>query len=216
MMSKQVWRDVNGLIEGLVQDKPTMAAGMERLLGYCRDAAPELSSLWDELAALDYVGDLKTLSEWLVGLLGSEPPGPEINGLHFGLFNPSTDIETDDGRDVASSQTYLCGSARFDPRTPYNGWQCGPEYFPAGRYADSAVLPQINIKLALATNEDSFDQVYVLGEPLLGHGYLALVINEWMRGPLKNHLLGAAEFRGVSFGHDSGDLYMAGVLRADD
>jgi hypothetical protein len=57
--------------------------------------------------------------------------------------------------------------------------------------------------------------IFYLGEPFLCHGYLALLVSNWCRGPMRKYLLGGAPIRAVVMGHDSGDFYRMSVLQSN-
>ncbi|MBS0261271.1 MAG: hypothetical protein JSS02_04885 [Planctomycetes bacterium] len=181
-----------------------VAQGMSRWFDYCASAAPKKKALWSRLRKLDFEADAERLSDWLQHTLTSEPPPKAINGLWFGLFNPCD--ETRDG----SSQVYLGGSKGFDPRSKSNEWVCQLSYRPRGQYANSEVLPEIYRRVK--SPED--DGLMYLGEPFLSHGYLALVVSNWCRGPQRALLLGNVPKRAIVMGHDSGDFYRLAVLQA--
>lgn len=205
--SDQMWTNFVALIDGLIEDRPTLDDGMNRLLAYCREAAPEFDTVWDQIASLDFAQDQSALTEWVTQLFAAEPPAATVNGLWFGLFNPSNEDEQSEIEEL--SQLYMTGSASFDPSQPYGEWPCHPVYLPEDRYADSQVLPAIYLAVAATGEEDLFP----LGEPILGYGYVALTLIQWMRDPeIAPRLLGDAKQRAVAFGHDGGDRFIAGVL----
>lgn len=177
------------------KSKLGLSEEMGQWIDWCEAQFP--AKIWTELRELDYEGDYQRLSRWLKALLETEPPGPKIKGLYFGLCNPS------DKRGRPSSQMYLAGSTRFNKPD----WPCNPAYFPEGRYAPSEVLPVIYAKCERLKGDGSY-----LGEPALGHAWVAAVVARWLREPMRELLLGDAERRGIGFGHDSGDVYLAGEI----
>jgi hypothetical protein len=190
-MLDKIFRDVPKLIKRSVAKRIPLCVGMNEWIDYCERLQP--AKVWPRLRKLDYETDFERLSLWLTTLLVSEPPGRDINGRWFGLFNPCDD----DGN--GSSQLYLAGSRRFEKPD----WPCNPEYFPESRYANSLVLPALYNACEKLKGEGSN-----LGEAVLCHGYVCLVLSRWARGPLREPLLGKAKSRALAFGHDSGDVYV--------
>lgn len=172
---------------------------------YCERVAPECKSLWQDLRQLEFAEDAEQLTAWLQNLLQSDPPPPSINGLWFGLYNPSfNDEET-------SCQMYVGGSEAFDPHSDSNEWACNLTWRPAGGYSNSSVLAELYRAIEPIEEND----VNYLGEGFLCHGYLAWLVTRWCAGPLRPALLGQAQQRVVAMGHDSGDFYRIAILQAD-
>lgn len=189
-----------------ITSKPErVASGMSRWFDYCGDVAPAQKKLWDQLRKLDFDADQHRLTEWLTKLLVAEPPPDDINGFWFGLFNPCDE----DGE--PSCQTYLGGSAGFDPDSDSNEWVCNLSCFPDGRYANSQVLPEI-YRLVNSIEEDD---VSYLGEAFLCHGFLSIIVSNWCHGLTRLQLLGNANIRAIVMGHDSGDFYRMAVLHPE-
>lgn len=59
---------------------------MGRVIDFYAESQPHPD--WGRLRALDFEDDLQHLRQWFESVLMSEPPGPEITGLWFGLVNP--------------------------------------------------------------------------------------------------------------------------------
>jgi hypothetical protein len=169
---------------------------MRPWIAFCRTAVPEQSDLWDAIESLNFDSEIARLGDWVSSLLTAEPPSSEINALWFGLHNPTND----DGED--SCQFYCAGSAKFSPEEPYSDWHCNPEYWPDGRYAESAVLHTIYQKVDSLPGELSY-----LGECFLCHGYLATLLSGWCNGTPAELLIGGSRQRAIAMGHDSGDIY---------
>lgn len=204
-----MWSDMPGLLEAILRERPSLRQGMESLLDYCQEAAPAHKSVWDSLRAIDFEADADRLSAWVNDVFASEPPAAEINGLWFGLYNPCRDPELE-GLPEETSQLYVAGSSSYDANDFWNGWLYQLEYRPTSGYANSRVIPAIYDGVA-ATGDDN---CFPLGEPILCHGYIALVLSTWIDGPMKLALLGNAPLRGIAFGHDGGDPYHAGDITA--
>lgn len=181
-----------------------LASGMGPWFDYCEKVAPEQEMLWKQLRKLDFETDAANLTTWLQEVLNQEPPPESINGLWFGLFNPVFD----DGN--ASCQMYIGGASGFDPLSNSNEWVCQLSWRPKGQYSTSQVLDELYRRVDPVAEND----VWYLGEPFLCHGYLALVVSNWCRGPMRTNLLGDATIRAIVMGHDSGDFYRMAVIRA--
>ncbi len=117
----------------LARGRP-VAESMAALIDQCEASRPHPD--WARLRTLPYA-DLSPLAAWLLRLFREDPPAAPLRGLWFGLFNPCPD-----GRNPVAD-IYVCGSARFDPDPHDNGWAVGPDGWPAGRYAESAVLAHL-------------------------------------------------------------------------
>lgn len=191
-----MFEDVTRMIEVTAKQQLPVSNSMQVWLQYCRDSAPDLQSTWDEISRLDFDADFRYLTRWVTDLIRTEPLPPEVNGLWFGMFNPILD----DGRPTC--QVYLAGSTRFDKSEPYSDWQCGPEYWPNGRYANSEILTAIYRMF-----ESIEDEVNYLGEGCLCQGYFACVIANWCGSPLADSLMGADRQRAITMGFDSGDMH---------
>lgn len=196
LSSDKLFSDVERLMGESVSKPWSLDAGMAMWIDYCEQQHP--SDVWGALRELDFQSDNEQLTRWLTELLDSEPIPSAINGLWFGLFNPSND----EGEE--SSQFYLSGSSEFDEPD----WQCSTDYWPSGRYAPSVILPEL-----YSSSRDLPDHANLLGEIALCQGYLALTVAQWCRGPQRSLLLGTSPKRGVSIGHDSGDAYEVAILK---
>jgi hypothetical protein len=198
-----MWADIDCLLEGLIAAKPSFAGGLEQLFAYCKLAAPEYEQLWTALRQLDYKSDIDRLTAWIRDVLTEEPPDATINSLWFGLVN----WELSDG--LETTRLYIGGSATFDPSSPSNEFVCSLVYRPQSAYADSHILTTIYRRMAATSDEG----IWPLGEPLLCHGYVALVLINWLDGPVGDLMLGDAAYRAVVFGHDEGSTYRLDVLQ---
>jgi hypothetical protein len=195
------------LIADVAANPQPIARGISKWLDYCASVVPARSDVWAQLRQLDFEADQRRLTEWLSQLLVTEPPADDINGFWFGLFNPCND----DGE--TSCQTYLGGSADFDPDSDSDEWVCNLTYSPAGRYANSIVLPEIYRLVDLMEYDE--DSVWYLGEAFLCRGFLALVVSNWCHGAMRAQLLGKARIRAIVMGHDGGDFCRMAVLHGE-
>src|SRR4051812_2681274 len=72
--------------EGVVKSAMTVRDGLSRVIDFYSLREPH--SDWERFRVLDIEEDLEHLADWLEGVLLSEPPGPRVTGLWFGLINP--------------------------------------------------------------------------------------------------------------------------------
>jgi hypothetical protein len=190
------------MITAVAKKPQPIAPGMGPWFDYCEKVAPECKTLWKRLRQLDYEKDAENLAKWLKRLWKKEPPPDDINGLWFGLFNPSSKK-----REV-TCQMYVGGSATFDPSSESNEWVCDLTWLPEGRYSSSDILGELYRDVEAITK----NQVSYLGEPFVCHGYLALLISSWCYSSMRDLLLGNVPVRAIVIGHDSGDFYRIAVL----
>jgi len=201
---RKMFKDSARMITDIAEKPLAIDPGMGKWLDYCAAVAPECKALWPRLRKLDFNADANDLESWLTRLFAREPPPNEINGLWFGLHNPVLD----DGK--PSCQMYVGGSTAYDPDSTSNEWVCQLSYVPKGRYATSKVLNELYRSVEPVTKNN----VNSLGEAFLCHGYLALVVSHWCKGPMRTLLRGDASIRAVVIGHDSGDFYRMAILSA--
>ena len=192
-------------IQELIQDQADVKSGMLRWLDFCEQLAPNHTSLWNDFRELDFDGDVLKLCQWTLSLFEKEPPSESITGLYFGLINPAG------ANGGPSLQMCLVGSSSYVDGGDNPDWAYDVAYEPAGRYANSDVLPRVYESIFA----QEIDDLNYLGEPVLGYGYTALVASHLFRN-MKPELLGAASYRCIAVGHPSGDLYEIGVARRGD
>lgn len=203
--SSKMFAKSERLIAGVAAKPLPIDSGMNQWFDYCEKAAPEQKLLWKRLRKLDFQKDADALTKWLKRLLKNEPPPKKINGLWFGLYNPVLK------NGEASCQMYVGGSTAFDPTSDSNEWVCDLAWKPEGCYSKSNVLAALYRDVEAIPEND----VSLLGEAFLCHGYLALLVSNWCHGPLRATLLGTARVRAVVMGHDSGDFYRLAVLKSE-
>lgn len=178
----------------------SVAESMSRLIDECEAACPHPD--WSRLRALPYA-DLDPLVAWLERPWREEPPERPLRGLWFGLFNPSYN-----GQPVAD--IYVSGSERFD--TANNLWAADAEWWPAARYARSAVMADI-YRIAKRPGSSGAEWESSLGNdaeyPLcLGYGVFA--VRELLGRVGPSLILGESPSVGVGVGFDSGDWIRLG------
>jgi len=191
------------LISETARNPMPFTMGIGQWLDYCQKVAPTQESLWKRFRTLDFDKDAKKLTKWLERLITSEPIPANINGIWFGLYNPI--LPTGE----TSCQMYVGGSCEFDPNSSSDEWVCNLSWLPEGRYSHSQILADLYHSVGSVTADDLF----LLGESFLCHGFLAMLVAHWCRGPMRAVLLGDAPIRAIVIGHDSGDFYRMSILR---
>jgi HEAT repeats len=191
------------IVDELTRRRP-VAESMTSLIDQCDAARPHPD--WAKLGTLPYA-DLSPLHKWVQVPFREEPPEVPLKGLWFGLFNPCPDGRT------PVADIYVCGSERFDPDPHDNSWAVGPDWWPAARCANSAVLADI-YRIAYRQGSRVTEQNACLGNdaeyPLvLGYGVFAV---RELLGQVEALLPGRAESLGVAVGFDSGDFVLLGEL----
>lgn len=192
------------VVEELARRRP-IAEAMSDLIDKCEAARPHPD--WQLLRALEY-DDLSPLILWIEEVFCDEPPAEPLRGLWFGLFNPCPDGRT------PVADVYVCGSKRFDPDPHDNGWAVGPDWWPDGRYAESAVLADL-YRISYRQGAKAAEQKGALGvdaEYPLCLGYGAFAVRELLSRLDASLFLGESEALGVAVGFDSGDFVLLGEL----
>jgi hypothetical protein len=179
----------HGEVSKALGSPASLRDGMQTLLAYCNKKHRWKG--WGEIGKLDFDSDVAELEKWLNGVLKNEPPPTSVKAFWFGIFNPVYDGET-------SSDTYIAGASEFDPDDESFEWACGPDYFPAGRYAHSKVLHQIYQTV-------NGSPASAIGEYILCLGYTAFAVRELAKCVDKKLWLGKSKQRGLAVGFDSGD-----------
>lgn len=184
--------DTYDVVVDVVARHTDVATGVKKLIDHCGTLCP--STVWREISKLDFPQDSHDLELWLRTLLLEEKPDESIVAFWFGIFDEFTP-------EGGLARLYLAGSESYDPLDQSPDWACSPTYFPAGRYADSRVLPAVSAILRQAD-----ERAMWLGSYVLPLGYAALAVAEACRRLPVDLLLGGRTFRDVAVGFDSGDL----------
>ena len=185
--------DTYDAVSNIVSSEANIASGMRQLIEHCQGLCP--SSVWSEIASLDFAVDSDRLKQWLHSLLEAQKPEENIVAFWFGLFDEA------DNNQEAFARLYLAGSESYDPDPTNSEWACSPAYFPEGRYADSAVLRSMSRMLSTVESDVSW-----LGSYVLALGYASLAMREACRHLPQDILLGRRTPRAVAVGFDSGDF----------
>jgi hypothetical protein len=189
------------IVAELARCRP-IAVSMADLIDECEASCPHPD--WDRLRALPYA-DLDPLAAWLQRPFREEPSIRTLRGLWFGLFNPIYD-------DKPVADLYVSGSVRFSPK--HVEWAVDPDWWPAARYARSAVLADI-YRIAQRPGSSGVEWETRLGndaEYPLCLGYAAFAVRELLGRVKPSLLLGDSPWLGVGVGFDSGDGIHLGKL----
>jgi hypothetical protein len=199
---------MHGWIVGELTRRRPAAESMTALIDECEANRPHLD--WSRLRTLPYA-DLSPLLDWVQVPFREAPPEVALKGLWFGLFNPCPDGRT------PVAEIYISGSDRFDPDPLDNSWAAGPDWWPDGRYANSAVLADI-YRIAYRQGACATELEGCLGndaEYPLCLGYGAFAVRELLSRIDPALVLGRSDSLGVAVGFDSGDFVLVGRLAKD-
>jgi hypothetical protein len=200
-------------VASVVRSESDVIVGMRRLLDHCAKVQP--SPVWEKISQLDFARGADSLREWLQSLLTAEPPPAEVVAFWFGIFDssdlsPADPVDDDAPPPPPIATLYVAGSELYDPEDPSAEWACSPEYFPKGRYADSAMLRALSEILSEA-DDDAFE----LGTYVLPFGYAALMVSQCCREIPIDIWLSERDSRAIAVGFDSGDyVTLPAVARA--
>lgn len=122
------------------------------------DDIERISASAASLRVLDVVADASRLEDWFRQLLVTESASSNIATLYFGLaeMRPA-------GTQDRLWTLYACGFVAGREPGP------APEWWPAGRYADSVVLRAVSEILPFWSDDDRLDAEYAL---VLGYSLL--------------------------------------------
>lgn len=179
-----------------IRDAVDPRAAVTAVIRRCADAVPDPA--WATIERIDLGASWQREQQWFVDLLRSDPPGPEVTGLWFGVFN----AEYDDG--IVVSDFYVAGSPTFgaDPE-----WMCSLDWWPDGRYATSEAQAQI-YRIA----STSAGSVLEIADYVLTFTHAALTARRLVELPEAVDRLAAGRTLGVGVGHDSGDAILIGEI----
>jgi hypothetical protein len=167
------------LLESLSTGRYSFKAGQERILK-CLSPKGRAALAGFELGTV--LGDF---SRWFVNLLRADPPGREISGLYFGLF------ESDGGCELYVSGAKACDAGDTD-------WACTMDWSPEDRYARLEELSKLWRPL-----REAGDEPWVIIQALV------IVIVRSFFGDHSSEFIKLTGLRRVhvASGFDGGDLY---------
>jgi len=186
-------------IRKLVASDRAVSVCMGEIVTVCSRDIPHAD--WSRLSALDYDGDVASLASWVAGVFQRQPAPFPIQGLWFGLCNPSKDGEVWADMYVGSVAQYAADDEELSWL-----WK-GERHYPQDAYAHSASLRSIY--------QIGYDGAGGLGDnaewPLcLAFG--AFAVRSLLRGKSTRLVASTAPRIGVAVGFDSGDMLKVGEL----
>ncbi len=177
---------------------------MERLVDLCESMFPHPD--WRQLGNINF-SDLSTLIHWIEKLNRFEPPDQALNGLWFGLANPTTD------RGEVVADLYVSGSTHFVADEQDLDWAMNPQWYPRDGFANSSVLASIyRIAYPSVANQPSVPKP--LGnnaEYPMALGYGVFAVHEILRR-VDVTSWNRSEPIGVAVGFDGGDFVLIGTI----
>ncbi len=200
-MEPDIGRSLDAIID-VVASESDLAVGMRRLLDHC--ARLRASAVWERISLLDFTAGGEREREWVEALLKAEPPADSVEAFWFGVFDRGNTAE----EEAPTAELYLAGSEIYEADDPTAEWACSPEYFPAGRYANSALLREMS-ELLNGADEEAFE----IGAYVLPLGYAGLAASEVCRKAPLELLLGERAERAVAAGFDAGDFLTLSAIR---
>ena len=192
-----------------VAARAEQGANVEELMSVACDQCQQVlpHSAWERVRQVDWAKSMEESTQWLGTLLAAEPPGANITGFWFGIFNPIYGDprlgETDLGR-VGTSDLYIQGSAGY----PENDWIFDDSWKPTGRYANSFGQDRI---YRIASGQVD-EEVLSIADYVLTFAHAAGMVNTLIDRVDRNLWLGPVPRRGIAVGHDSGDAIFLGAL----
>ncbi|MDB5352313.1 MAG: hypothetical protein JWN86_3560 [Planctomycetota bacterium] len=186
-------------IKELVASDRSVGASMREIVALCSRDVPH--SDWSRLSALDYDGDVASLTSWIAGVFGSQPAPFPIQGLWIGLCNPSEDGDI-------SADMYVGSLSEYASDDPELGWLWeGDRHYPEDALAHSASLRSIY-------------EIGYRGEGGLGNdaewplclAFSAFAVRSLLQGQSTRLVASSAPRIGVVVGFDGGDMLKIGEL----
>jgi hypothetical protein len=172
---------------------------------HCQQVLPH--STWEQVREIDWAKSTAESTHWLGTLLAAQPPGANITGFWFGVFNPIYDDSSpgETGlRRAGTSDFYIQGSAGY----PKNDWIFDDSWKPTGRYAHSFGQERI---YRIATGQVD-EEVLSIADYILTFAHAAGMVNTLIDRVDRKLWLGPVPRRGIAVGHDSGDAIFLGAL----
>ena len=186
-------------IQELVASDNSVSACMGEIISICSRDVPHAD--WSRLSALDYDRDVASLASWIGGVFQRQPAPFPIQGLWFGLCNP-----TEDGKVWAD--VYVGSVAQYAADDEELSWIWkGERHYPDDAYAHSASLRSIYEIGYAADGGLGNDAEWPL---CLAFG--AFAARSLLRGQSTRLVASTAPRIGVAVGFDSGDMLKIGEL----
>jgi hypothetical protein len=186
-------------IQEFVASGRSPSACMSQIISICSHDVPHAD--WSRLSALDYDGDIASLSSWIGGVFEREPAPFPIQGLWFGLNNPS------ENRKVWADM-YVGSVAEYAPEDAELGWIWkSKRHYPEDSYAHSASLRSI-YEIAYGGDGGLRNDA----EWPLCLAFVAFAVRSLLRDRTTKLVASTAPRIGVAVGFDSGDMLKIGEL----
>jgi len=184
-------------IQELVASERSPSACMSEIISICSRDVPHAD--WARLSALDYDGDVASLTSWIAGVFEREPAPFPIQGLWFGLNNPS------ENRKIWADM-YVGSVAEYAPDDEELSWIWkSKRHYPEDSYAHSSSLRSIyEIAYGGSLGNDA--------EWPLCLAFAAFAVRSLLRGQTTELVASTAPRIGVAVGFDSGDMLKIGEL----
>lgn len=186
-------------IEELSASDQSASACMGEIISMCSHDVPHTD--WPRLAALDYDGDVASLTPWIPRIFASQPAPFPIQGLWIGLCNPCAE-------DKVWADMYVGSMSEYEPDDEGLNWlSSGQHHYPKDAYANSPSLRTIY--------EIAYDRAGGLGnnaEWPLCLAFGVFTIRSLLRGHAPQLVASTAARIGVAVGFDSGDMLKLGEL----
>ena len=184
-------------IQELVASERLPSACMSEIISICSRDFPHAD--WSRLSTLDYDGDVASLSPWIAGVFKREPAPFPIQGLWFGLKNPTKNSKV-------WADMYVGSLAQYAPDDEELGWLWkGERHYPDDSYAHSSSLRSIyEIAYDGSLGNDA--------EWPLCLAFAALAVRSLLRGQTTKLVASTSPRIGVAVGFDSGDMLKIGEL----
>ena len=173
---------------------------MGEIISICSHDVPHAD--WSRLSALNYDGDVASLTSWIPGVFGRQPAPFPIQGLWIGLCNPCADSKV-------WADMYVGSVAQYAPDDEELNWlwKAGRRHYPEDAYAHSASLRSIY--------EIAYGRDGGLGNDAewpLCLAFGAFTVRSLLQGQSTRLVASTAPRIGVAVGFDSGDMMKLGEL----
>jgi hypothetical protein len=186
-------------IQELVASDRAVSECMAEIVTICSHDVPHVD--WPRFSALDYDRDVASLASWVAGVFQRHPAPFPIQGLWFGLCNPSEN-------DKVWADIYVGSVAQYEADDEGLSWLWkGKRHYPKDAYAHSASLRSIY--------QIGYDGGEGLGNDAewpLCLAFGAFAVRSLLRGKTTQLVESTAPRVGVVVGFDSGDMLKVGEL----
>ena len=163
---------------------------------------------WAALKSLDFNADYARLTDWMQSLLDEAPLPDDITGLFFGMLYPSSESPH------KNVSVFMIGSRRAPVSGADNDeWTRDGHHSPEMCIQQSEVLSAIYRMVTAAALDGITERERAIG---MCFQWTALVMAEWLCGPMRRRLLGGARVRRIFVGMDFFMGFNFGVLTPEN